>query len=190
MNWNELIGIEEYIERIEQIQSKKNSTTNYAEAYRPYLDANTSRILELLPEIQIQKKLYNLLSTLKTPTYWVLITEPWCGDASHTTPLIYQLAQSNSNITCNIALRDTHTEWIQAYSTAGKQSIPILVIHDTDKNVLFRWGPRPNLCSKYIEQLDVSLPRDEKMRHVHDWYYKDKGEETQKELYDLFKKHT
>lgn len=183
MNWND------YISTFDPIIDGTNTTAPYdSEAYREYVQMNNSRMSRWLKKMELQADLVALIKAIKSPQHWLLITEPWCGDAAHSTPIIQLIAALNPKITLEIALRDS-TNDIDSYLTNGGKSIPILVVRDQKGEDLFTWGPRPASCQKLMKELKaLNLTYDEINPKIQQWYNKDKGMETQAELKVLFEK--
>ena len=121
---------------------------------------------------------------------WVLITEPWCGDAAHIVPFIQKLAALNERIHLRIQNRDSNSE-IDNYLTKGGKSIPILIVRDENDKDLFVWGPRP----KDAQELFLKMKNDPEMSAVdqkealQNWYNNDSGKMIQKEILDLLMNH-
>ncbi len=92
------------------------------------------------------------------PQHWIIITEPWCGDAGE--PFL-----------------------IESYLTNGSKSIPKLVARDSSGNDLFTWGPRPQPAQELRTTLITSNtdPEATKIALQH-WYNEDKGESLHTEL--------
>lgn len=182
MNWNE------YLSSFDAILDGTHTSAPYdKEAYREYVGLNKSRVSRWLKKIEIQPELVSTSMTIDSPQHWLLITEPWCGDAAHSTPIVQLMAALNPNITLEIVLRDS-TNDIESYLTYGGKSIPKLVVRNEKGDDLFTWGPRPASCQKLMSELkSLELPFEEINAKIQQWYNKDKGIEIQAELLLLFK---
>lgn len=118
---------------------------------------------------------------------WWVITEAWCGDSAQNLPVIAALAAA-AGIALRIVLRDENPEIIAQYLTNGTKSIPILVSFDESKQQLFRWGPRPAVAQKLMEDWKANpAGRDFEAfeLQMHRWYTENKGKDTQAELSGL-----
>lgn len=110
---------------------------------------------------------------------WVVLTEPWCGDAAQNVPLIAKIAQESPAIELCFLLRDEHPGIMDAYLTNGGRSIPKLICLDAETyEELGTWGPRPAPAQKMVmdykanpESKDVNTLIEE----VQGWYNRDKG---------------
>jgi hypothetical protein len=120
---------------------------------------------------------------------WILITEPWCGDASFTQPLIEAICLAG-DIDLKIALRDKNEDLMDAYLTNGGKSIPKLVVLDENLKEVFTWGPRPVKLQAAIENLlKDGGTMDDKLKLAHQWYRLHASDSVQQELLHLIKKN-
>jgi hypothetical protein len=184
------LDTEEYLDLVNRIVAKdKASIEKYASIGQEYLFNNSKYFEEVYSFVSLNKKVYNYLGEINQKLNWVLITEPWCGDASFSTPYIMMLAQSNELISLKIALRDDNEDLINQYLTNGGKSIPILVCFDEQNNFLFKWGPRPAICQELVNSFPKEFELKDKIEKIYSWYKEDKGEQVQLEIFELLKKH-
>lgn len=155
-----------------------------------YTRSNLERMNKVLQNIVLNQKLYNLLSELKEEWTWVVLTEPWCGDASWGTPALYMIASASDKIDFKILLRDTNQEIMKQYQTAGSDSIPKLIcIRKSDGKELGTWGPRPNILHQEVleKMKNPDFDYRESVRAIHAWYEADMTCSIQDEIIDLVK---
>lgn len=185
MNWNT------YITLFESILSKENTTPPYDnEAYVNYTSLNFSRQNRWIKRGELTAELKEQIENITEEQQWILITEPWCGDAAHINPFIQMASELNDKINFRINLRDGDDSLIQDYLTNGtSMSIPILVVRDKDGNDLFSWGPRPKDAQELLVQhkTDDSKTAEEKKIEFQAWYNKNKGVDIQSELLEKFR---
>lgn len=143
--------------------------------YQDYIKMNWTRMNRWLKTGKVMAELQNVI---KEPQEWLVITEPWCGDAAHTVPFIQMIAEANPQVEVNYELRDSEPFSIEKYLTNGSKSIPKLVIRDKEGNDLFVWGPRPKGC----QELFQSMPKELAIVELQKWYNEDKGKGVQEEL--------
>ena len=123
---------------------------------------------------------------INKPQHWIVITEPWCGDAAHNVPFIEMAARENPLITVSYELRDAEPFRIEQYLTNGTRSIPKLIIRDADDKDLATWGPRPQDCQKMYAQLVKEKASFDIVKvELQTWYNANKGEAVQKELIEV-----
>ena len=81
---DQLLSVEDYYAHFQRIVDKEYIEKPYDDAYYlSYTEGNLKRIESSANKIDLQKKLYNELNKDGfSGATWVLITEPWCGDAS------------------------------------------------------------------------------------------------------------
>ena len=160
------------------------------QSYVDYVKLNKSRTHRWDKKGILTEELSSAIKEIDEPQNWVLITEPWCGDAANSVPLIEKMAELNPNVNLTIQLRDSGSE-IDNYLTNGAKSIPKLIVRDEVGNDLFTWGPRPKEAQELvIKQKGLDLSADEKYANVLKWYLKDKGQSIQSELMELLRTST
>lgn len=151
--------------------------------YMEYTKLNSSRQSRWLKTQTVSEDLKAVIQNIKSSQQWLVITEPWCGDAAHVIPFIMLAAKENSLINLTFELRDSEPFSIENYLTNGSKSIPKLVIRDEQGNDLATWGPRPAGCQTlYTELKERQAAFDEVLTAVQNWYNADKGKEIQAEL--------
>jgi hypothetical protein len=186
ISWAEYYAIAKgYAESEERPELYRN------EKMQRYTRENIGRIDHILKTITIESKLYNALTAIKTDLIWLVLTEPWCGDASQVVPVLYTIASCSEHISFRILQSDAHPDVMSAYLTDGSRSIPKLICLKADTlEELGTWGPRPANLQKIVleNKDDASLSFGAKVRMVHDWYNEDKTASIQDEFIDLVRK--
>lgn len=151
--------------------------------YLNYTKLNWSRQRRWLNTGKLNELLVQKIKAIGQPQTWVLITEPWCGDAAHNLPFIYMLTEQNPLIKLDIQLRDSEPFLIQRYLTRGGKSIPKLIVRDEAGKDLLVWGPRPAKCQELYDRLKAENADDEELKlQLQWWYNEDKGISLQQEL--------
>lgn len=126
------------------------------------------------------------IKNIKKPQNWIIITEPWCGDAAHLVPFMEMIAEINPLISTEYELRDSPPFRINDYLTGISKSIPILVIKDKNGEDYCHWGPRPKEANElYKGMVRDGVGFEETKTALQQWYNKDKGQSLQKELLGL-----
>jgi hypothetical protein len=180
-----------YSELFKEILDGSNTTAPYDDAhYVEYTKLNASRQHRWMKTGVLSQELINTIEKIKDEQHWVLITEPWCGDASHNVPFIAKMAELNPNIKLEIQLRDSENSEIDNYLTNGGKSIPILVVRNAKNEDLFVWGPRPAACQEIFQEMkNNNLPFEEQKVILQNWYNHDKGVSIQAELNEQISAH-
>lgn len=178
---------EDYLQHFDQILSGEFTNDMYEKAdYKDYVRMNFSRVNRWLKNGEMNAELVQAVAQINTPQTWYLITEPWCGDAAHSTPFIARFAASNDKITLKIVLRDENHAFIDQYLTKGGRSIPKLIVRDENNKDIFVWGPRPDdLSVIYTEMKAENQPFDVINKTLQNWYNQNKGVDIQNELLAL-----
>jgi hypothetical protein len=188
----ESISFDEYLQLTKDIVNEKipRSGIYLTDNTFRYTRSNLERMNIVLDKIVLNQKLYNLLSELDEKWLWLVISEPWCGDASWGTPALCMIASACDNVDFRILLRDTHPEIIKAYQTAGTDSIPKLIcLRRRDMKELGTWGPRPEALHKMVLKFkdDPSFDYRESVRRLHTWFEEDMTKSIQDEMIDCVK---
>lgn len=152
-------------------------------AYLDYTRMNWSRMNRWFKTGKLSDEIVEVVKKIDQPQHWIVITEPWCGDAAHNIPFIEMIARENPQISVSYELRDAAPYRIEQYLTKGTKSIPKLIIRDQEGNDLGTWGPRPENCQKMYDELLKEKASFEIIKtELQTWYNKNKGKELQKEL--------
>ena len=155
-----------------------------------YTRSNLERMKKTLNNTVVSQRLYNLLSELEEEWIWLVLSEPWCGDASWGVPALYLFASSTDKIDYRIILRDEHKDIMRAYQTNGSDSIPKLVcLRKKDMKELGTWGPRPASLHEMVMKWKNDPGHDfkESVRQLHAWYDTDMSKSIDEELCILVK---
>jgi hypothetical protein len=114
----------------------------------------------------------------------LVISEDWCGDASNTVPVLARLADAVPSVQMRVVKRDENPELMDAYLTGASRSIPLAVVLDAGFRPVGRWGPRPTELQDFVlrEKAAGVRPTAEIYRDVRQWYARDRGETTIREV--------
>ncbi|MBZ4189570.1 thioredoxin family protein [Niabella sp. 3A5MI-3] len=157
--------------------------------YLQYTKMNWSRMNRWLKQQPVLEKTKELMASISNKQQWIVITEPWCGDAAHIVPILYLMSTLNSRIDFKLQLRDTGSE-IARYLTNGTRSIPILIVRDETGQDLFHWGPRPAAAKEVYESLKERKAGFEEMKiALQQVYNNDKSIGIQEEVSALLARH-
>jgi hypothetical protein len=178
---------QEYLNRFDELLNQSIPEAPYDNPnYYNYLKLNQSRQNRWLKKGVITNGLSESISKINTKQEWIIITEPWCGDAAHSIPFLKLIADLNPNIDLKFVWRDESPYMIEQYLTNGGKSVPKLIVRNAQGKDLFTWGPRPAPCQKLYLQLRDENADFERMKiELQQWYNKDKGETLQGEVYEL-----
>lgn len=153
---------------------------------------NFSRSKRINKKFEPISETEEFIASLKKPLKFLLITEPWCGDAAQIVPAIAEIAALSDLIELEVVLRDENEELMGRYLTNGGKAIPIVVFIDENGNEIGHWGPRPQEAQKMVTNYKA-LPEEERpdyldfVQQVQAWYNDDKTVSIQKEFVDALK---
>lgn len=182
MNWNG------YMDLTHEIVNSKNPQPPYDDSnFHHYTIMNETRMNRWLKVNPITNETASIVAAIEKPQTWVVITEPWCGDAAHIVPILYLMSTLNDKITFRLQLRDSDSE-IEKYLTNGKKAIPILIVRDEAGNDLFSWGPRPADGQEVYDTLAAQKADVEEIKSaIQVFYNNNKSLSTQQEVADRLK---
>jgi Thioredoxin len=169
----------------------QNKTTgiDQSEIMLTYAKSNLLRMQNLEKSIVINTELETIIKQLNKKIIFVIITEPWCGDAAQNVPVFYFMEKLSDNIEVKILLRDENLVLMDQYLTNGGRAIPkVICLERETLKELFVWGPRPEQCQLLTMQLkEKNASLKEKGDAIHAWYDADKTQSMQKEIGELLR---
>lgn len=151
MNYSAYMALTEQL-----VNEGRTSGPNQSEAYVYYTKLNLQRMNRLNKTITIPTELSELIAQKAQHWTWLIITEPWCGDAAQCVPALEKLALCSSKIQTKYILRDENPEVMNAYLTNGGRSIPKLICLDEQLQGVFTWGPRPDVIQAVMNDLKAN----------------------------------
>ncbi|MCB0451382.1 MAG: thioredoxin family protein [Aequorivita sp.] len=142
-----------------------------------YTKLNFSRTKRLDKTANISEESIEVFKNISEKQTWLVISEPWCGDAAQTLPFLNKIAQLSENIDLKIVLRDETPELMDRFLTKGSRSIPLVVILDASFKVINTFGPRSKAATKLVSDYKAHHGKiDEAFREMLQvWYNNDKG---------------
>src|SRR5690554_4483117 len=180
---------DQYNALMTQLVAENRSTGEQSEEKTKYTKLNYTRSKRLDKTAVIDEDAANFFKNIKHPPTWLVISEPWCGDAAQSLPLLNKIAQLSPNISLKIVLRDENLELMDSFLTNGTRSIPKLIVLDENYNVLTTWGPRSKEAAKIVNDYkEAHGTLDETFREkIQLWYNKNKGKAIVNDLVESIK---
>ncbi len=180
----------EYTAIFNQILTAETPSAPYDDPdYLNYTKLNESRSRRWIKQGELREETVAQFKALNQKQHWIIIAEPWCGDAAHIVPFVVKMAELNPLISYDIQLRDSAPFLIEDYLTDGSKSIPKLIVRDSNGNDLFIWGPRPKKTQEmFLKAKETSTDITALKVALQEWYNEDKGVEIQKEITQLLAK--
>jgi thioredoxin-like negative regulator of GroEL len=154
---------------------------------KEYINLNQHRMSRVEKTYTVSEVLAQQVKRLSRKTYWLILTEHWCGDAAQTLPAFQKVAElSNGKIEMKMVYRDENPALMDAYLTGGSRSIPKLIQLDAHYNVTGIWGPRPTEAQKLVKQLKSNPETAASYStELHKWYAHDKQKALESEITKL-----
>ena len=141
-----------------------------------FTQLNLHRTDRITRTFKVPEDMQKMMSSIKGPQTWMLLTEPWCGDSAQCLPYISALAALNNNIDLRLILRDENLDIMDDFLTNGSRSIPRLVVFDEDGHELVQWGPRPQEAQVvFLEAKEAGLQKPQILEKLHLFYGRNRG---------------
>lgn len=157
--------------------------------YMDYAKLNQSRMKRWDKHLVLDETLVMAIKQIAEPQHWIVISEPWCGDAAHILPFLVKMVEQNEIVSYDIQLRDTEPFLIEKYLTNGAKSIPKLIVRNAAGEDLFVWGPRPVEAQTLVNEMkEQQLDFEQTKIALQKWYNTDAGKLLCKELEAELKK--
>lgn len=178
------MNFQEYLHYFEEVLNSEAPAAPYNNPdYLNYTKLNWARMNRWLKTAALSEEMKAAVKAIGEPQQWIVITEPWCGDAAHIVPFLQLIALENPLISLVYELRDSEPHRINSYLTNGGKSIPKLIIRNAQREDIAVWGPRPAKCQKVYAELTAQKADLETLKTaLQNWYNADKGKEIQSEL--------
>lgn len=128
------------------------------------------------------------LMNVRGPLHLVNLNEDWCFDAISTTPAIAKLAELLPAADLRVFGRDANPDLMDAHlsgPTGTSRAIPVVIVYDDQWRERGWWGSRPRPLQEWVESEGALVPKEEKYRHVRQWYARDHALTTLREIADL-----
>ena len=186
---NNSMSYQEYRALMAELVATQSTTgLDKSEEIVAYTALNEQRMKRWDKTLKVSDEAQQKIASFKGDVTWLVLTESWCGDAAHVTPVIHKVAELNPNITLRMVLRDDNDALMQQFLTNGGKSIPKLIMIDNiTGEVVNTFGPRPTAATQLVEDYKAehgSLTPEFK-ETLQAWYNKDKGQNTIADLLRL-----
>ena len=182
--WFDALTFEEYM-----AVAVQRATNNIIEndPYQEYYDLGLQRTNRTLKTLKLDAEQLERAQAKNFNGKILIISEPWCGDASATVPAVAKFFEALGN-EVRVFLRDQDTSLIDHFLTNDTQSIPKVIVLDENFNVTANWGPRPqygnDLLKKFKENPET-YPREVFYNDLQVYYSRNKGKDAIEEIITL-----
>lgn len=172
------VSYETYRNLIDKYEAEgKSSGEEQTEERVHYTALNQKRYKRLDKTIEIPEEKAQFFINYPKSVCLLVITESWCGDAAQIVPVVHKIVELNPKITMKLVFRDENEELMNLFLTNGGKAIPIVVFLDLEDKVLARWGSRPSVAAKMVEEEKAKNGKlsPEFKEELQRWYNQDKG---------------
>ena len=181
--WDKSISFEAYM----AVAKDRGENPADGDDHNEYYELGLQRMERTLKTFKVNAETLESLKSKNFGGKILIISEPWCGDASATVPAVSRFFEAAGN-EVRIFLRDEDHSLIDQFLTNGTQSIPMVLILNEDLTVKNVWGPRPKygleLLKKFKENQDT-YPREDFYNDLQVYYAKNRGADAIEEIINL-----
>ncbi|SMC71829.1 thioredoxin family protein [Pedobacter nyackensis] len=172
----------------ELLAAGKTTGVDHSDAMLHYTKMNVQRMSRLDKTVHLRKEVLCALDAVRDSYRLLVISEGWCGDAAQIVPVFDKVARAfPTKLELKFVLRDTNLPLIDRHLTNGGRAIPVLLVLDSNGDVIAKWGPRPQLLQELLAEWKSAESDPMALAEkLHGWYAKDKTLTTQQELAVLF----
>lgn len=189
-NYEGAYTYQQYRRLIDELHEQGKVTgPTQSDALLAYSKMNVQRMNRWDKHSKLSEDSKNAVKSIDEKMTWLVITEGWCGDAAQIVPVIEKMAEENPLIQTRFILRDENLEIMDMYLTNGKsRSIPIILLINSEGNVVGKFGPRPTAAQDLIDQLKEEGADGEVVKEkLHFWYARDKHAHIEMEFVSMLK---
>lgn len=174
---NKAMDYAQYNLLFRQLAEEGRTTGEQDQEKIEYTKLNFSRSKRLDKTAKISEEAAEAMANISQGQTWLVITEPWCGDAAQTLPFLNKLAENSENVELKLVLRDENLELMDRFLTNGSRSIPMVIILDENLEVVQQWGPRSKAATKLVSDYkeEHGTIDDAFKEMIQVWYNNDKG---------------
>lgn len=180
--WKKAVVFEEYLKETE----RRIKAQDPQDEHNEYYELGLQRIHRTLKTFKRDEEALEKLTAKNFNGKILIISEPWCGDASATVPALAEFFKGKNEL--RIFFRDSDTSLIDQFLTDGSQSIPKVLILNEDFSVKNIWGPRPAFGQDLLKKFKAhpeEYPREEFYNDVQKYYAKNRGKDGIEEILAL-----
>ena len=182
--WEKSITFDEYMKVAKERVSHPRNKAD--EEMKEYYDLGLQRMERTLKTFRKEEEQLEILKKKNFKGKILIVTEPWCGDASATVPAVSQFFEGHNEV--RIFLRDEDTSLIDQFLTNGTQSIPIVILLNENYELIAHWGPRPAFGTELLAKFKAdpeAYPREEFYNDLQVYYAKNRGKDAITEILEL-----
>lgn len=182
--WDNALLFEDYMK---VAQERAHNNPKKDDEYQEYYELGLQRLNRTIKSFKIDEEQTEKLKATGFQGKILIISEPWCGDASATVPAVSRFFTA-AGIEVKIFLRDNDLSLIDRFQTNGTQSIPKILLLNEDFSVKADWGPRPkfgNELLKKFKENPETYPREVFYNDLQVYYSKNRGKDSIEEVISL-----
>ncbi|WP_055105217.1 thioredoxin family protein [Paenibacillus ihumii] len=87
----------------------------------------------------------------------LVLAADWCGDVIRSVPVIFRALEAAGVVT-EVLIVEQHQDVMDHFLTMGGRAVPIVIVVNTDGQVLGHWGPRPADVQEFMIRFKQENP--------------------------------
>lgn len=182
--WDNGVSYDDYIRNAQQrLDHPKDDAEK---EFKTYFELGLQRMDRMMKKYSPAPEDLAILDAKKFDGKILIITEPWCGDASQAVPVLFKFFEGRNDV--RVSYRDQDPSLITEFMTNGTNSIPIVVVLDKNYEVINHWGPRPKPALEFLKRYKEDpdhYPKEQFYNDLQLYYAKNRGKDTIAELLEL-----
>ena len=182
--WQNALSFNDYMKVAEE---RFHNNPDKNDEHQEYYELGLQRMNRTLKTYHVDPQQLEEFKTKNFNGKILIISEPWCGDASATVPAVSTFFEA-AGIEVKVFLRDLDHSLIDQFQTNGTQSIPKIIVINDEYSVKADWGPRPapgNQLLKKFKENPETYPREDFYNDLQVYYAKNKGKDAVQEIIAL-----
>lgn len=180
--WDKAVSYQDYIKETE---NRLSNPSDYDKEYEQYYQLGLQRMNRMYEKYTPNPEQQESLESKKFKGKILIISEPWCGDASQVIPVVEKFFEHND---VRISYRDQEPSLIDDFLTGGAKSIPVVIFLSDEFEVIGTWGPRPKhgieLLQRYKSDPE-NFSKEQFYVALQTYYAKNRGLDTIEELLEI-----
>ncbi len=116
----------------------------------------------------------------------LVVAEDWCGDSANTIPYVARLVESVSGLAMRVIDSEVGRQVMEDHPTSdGRAATPTVILLNAEFREAGCWVERPSTLQRWFQENEGMLEEDELYEQKYDWYDRDAGHETVREIVEM-----
>jgi hypothetical protein len=185
-----ILGFDKYIkqdyENSMEVYNSKEILNEEDTKQLGFITNNYDTVRGVLQNYHPSAQLLSVTSGVQRHINIYIIMENWCGSSAGNVPFIVKLLQTLPSVNITIVPRDTNEDFMNAYLSDGKKSIPMVIGFDDNDAELFVWGSSTKSQMEYVKSLQAqNLPFPDFVSTMRTWFKENNATAIEQEFIEI-----